>query len=268
MLQVSALRLATASGWLPATPRCLHRSAVHLVNICVRVPAASGPAPCPEPAAPCLSTRRAPPRQRPAWLRSRARWAVCAAGCLLLAGFLWFHARQQRLAQWIQPPPPVVAADEAWRGRARDAAVTNVAVVTIATQPSHELALLQASCPHALRVLGAGQRYEKYRSKVTLLFDELMCAPLARGPLLAARPGALRWQREAPEQHRCLNAPVFRAARGAACAGPPGGRAAPCPARPLCCFSARARAPATLAAAPAQPCSAGDGCDPSSGSPC
>ncbi len=223
-----------------------------------------------------LARASGPPPERPA--RAAAAEAGLAAEPRALGGvrrglpapgrLFWFHARQQRLAQWIQPPPPVVAADEAWRGRARDAAVTNVAVVTIATQPSHELALLQASCPHALRVLGAGQRYEKYRSKVTLLFDELMCAPLARGPLLAARPGALRWQREAPEQHRCLNAPVFRAARGAACAGPPGGRAAPCPARPLCCFSARARAPATLAAAPAQPCSAGDGCDPSSGSPC
>ena len=220
------------------------------------MPAVNGPAPWPEPAPPCLSTRRAPSRQKLAWLRSRTRWAVCCAGCLLLAGFLGFHARQQRLAQWIQPQAPSVAtADEAWRGRARDRAVTNVTVVTIATTPSHELELLQASCPHALRVLGAGQRYEKYRSKVTLLFDELMCAPLARGPV---RGAALA--QDAPEQHRSLNAPALGAARGAACAGPPASRHAHGPPP-----SSAVRAPARHAPAPEQPWPAGGRRDPSSG---
>jgi len=105
-------------------------------------------------------------------------------------------------------------------------------------------------------VLGAGQRYEKYRSKVTLLFDELMCAPLARSPLLAAWPGALRWQREAPEQHRCLNAPGSGAARVAACAGPLASLQSHCalPSSTTALFVARAHTPARHAPTPAQHC--------------
>ncbi|KAK9820861.1 hypothetical protein WJX81_005295 [Elliptochloris bilobata] len=70
----------------------------------------------------------------------------------------------------------VVAAGELWSGRARDPPAKSFKVLTIATRASRELELLLASCPHAVKVLGAGQRYEKYRSKVTLLFDELMAA--------------------------------------------------------------------------------------------
>ena len=117
-------------------------------------------------------------RQRPAWLRNQTRWAVYCAGVLFLAGFVWIQVREQRLATWIRPQELTAAsAVEPWAGHMRDGAATNFTVVTISTKASRELELLQASCPHAVHVLGVGQRYEKYRSKVTLLFDELMYGP-------------------------------------------------------------------------------------------
>ena len=117
-------------------------------------------------------------RQKPAWQRSRVRWAACCAAFLCMAGYLGFQAREQRLAAWMRPQPAgAAAAGELWSGRARDPAAHSFKVLTIATKASRELELLLASCPHPVTVLGAGQRYERYRSKVTLLFAELMCAP-------------------------------------------------------------------------------------------
>ena len=129
-------------------------------------------------------------RQKPAWQRSRVRWAVCCAAFLCMAGYLGFQAREQRLAAWMRPQPAsAVAAGELWSDRARDPAAHSFKVLTIATKASRELELLLASCPHPVTVLGAGQRYERYRSKVTLLFDELMCGPSCQPPQCQPMPG-------------------------------------------------------------------------------
>lgn len=129
-------------------------------------------------------------RQKAAWQRSRVRWAVCCAAFLCVAGYLGFQAREQRLAAWMRPQPAsAAAAGELWSGRARDPAAHSFKVLTIATKASRELELLLASCPHPITVLGAGQRYERYRSKVTLLFNELMCAPSCQFPKCRAMAG-------------------------------------------------------------------------------
>ena len=131
-------------------------------------------------------------RQKSAWQRSQVRWAACCAAFLCVAGYLGFQAREQRLAAWMRPQPAsAVSAGELWSGRVRDPAAHSFKVLTIATKASRELELLLASCPHPVTVLGAGQRYERYRSKVTLLFNELMCAP---GPPSAIARRAVRAQ--------------------------------------------------------------------------
>ena len=72
-----------------------------------------------------------------------------------------------------------------WQHQARDVPTHDLTVFTIVTSTdSQELKFLIASSPYDVKVLGVGQKFEKYRSKAMLLLEAILCAVATRLHLL------------------------------------------------------------------------------------
>ena len=112
---------------------------------------------------------------------SKAVLATSVVLIVFIFGITLFQQRQSSALTRYGTARFAASVDLSWQRQARDVPTDGVTVFTIVTSPdSQELKYLIASSPYDVKILGLGQKFEKYRSKAILLLEAIRCVSPCR----------------------------------------------------------------------------------------